>query len=191
MSTATKQLSLWKLVASSSWLSGQEFPLFVDGTVLGRNKACDLTIPGTHLSRNHAEIFFQDDKILVKDLGSSNGTFVNNEQITEIELNDGDVLRLDVYSFTVIAPKKGQTEAPTIQSRGSLHSSASQSLENIRKMKNSEKDYSETQWVTKPTSVGNRTHNVPSHGAGHDAMIWIGLFLVLGLAGSLIYYFLN
>jgi len=185
-----KNLSRWKLVASSSWLAGQEFPLYMEGTSLGRGKSCDITIPGTHLSRNHAEIVFQGEQIQIKDLASSNGTFVNNEQVSEKSLADGDVLRLDVYSFTVVGPKSGQDESvPAV--RASLNSSAAKSLENIRNMKNTGKDYSETQWITKPTSVGNRTHNVPSHGKGIDSGFWLGLFVGICLIGGLAYYFLN
>lgn len=184
-----KTLSRWKLVASGSWLSGQEFPLYEEGTILGRGKTCDITIPGTHLSRSHVELQVQGGQLLVKDLDSANGTYLNGERIMEAKANSGDVLRVDVYSFRIAGPQ-GSEQAPPRRNTGPVHLTASQSLENIRNLKKEEKDYADTQWVTKPTSMGNRTHNVPSHHKGHDASFWAAITLGLGVVAILVYYFL-
>lgn len=184
-----KTLSRWKLVASGSWLAGQEFPLYEEGTILGRGKTCDITIPGTHLSRNHAELRVQAGQLLVKDLDSANGTFLNGERIIEAKANSGDVLRMDVYSFRISGPQSAE-QAPSKKITGAVHLTASQSLENIRNLKNEEKDYADTQWITKPTSVGNRTHNVPSHHKGHDASFWAAIALGLVVVATLVAYFL-
>lgn len=189
-----KTVSRWKLVASGSWLAGQEFPLYQEGTVLGRGKTCDITIPGTHLSRSHAELRIIGDQLMVKDLQSANGTFLNDERISESKVVPGDILRVDVYSFRVEGPgspgatrsaQKSASRAP-----GAVHVTASQALENIRNLKEEEKDYSETQWVTKPTSVGNRTHNVPSPHKANDAMFWIAIIMGVVIIGGLVAYFL-
>jgi len=186
-----KTVSPWKLVASGSWLSGQEFPLYEEGTILGRGKTCDITIPGTHLSRNHAELVLVDGQLQVKDLGSANGTFLNEERITEATARPDDVLRMDVYSFRITGPgSAASTKIPALKPAASAHIVAHQSLQNIRNLKNEEKDYSETQWVTKPTSVGNRTHNVPSHHKPQDISFWIAIGFGTLVIGGLVAYFL-
>lgn len=187
-----KTVSRWKLVASGSWLAGQEFPLYEEGTVLGRGKACDITIPGTHLSRNHAELHVVGDQLLVKDLQSANGTFLNDERITEAKAVPGDVLRMDVYTFRISGPQSAVDAAEKAKPRAAppVHLAASQSLENIRNLKKEEKDYSETQWITKPTSVGNRTHNVPSPQKAHDVSFYVAITIGVLVVAVLAAYFL-
>lgn len=185
-----KTISRWKLVANGSWLAGQEFPLYEEGTVLGRGKTCDVVIPGTHLSRNHAQLSIQGDRLQVKDLNSSNGTFVNEERIKESFAKPGDIIRLDVYTFSVVGP--GAKEDTKSQGRvAPVSVSAAQALENIKRMKlEDDKDYTQTEWITRPTSVGNRTHNVPAQHKGPDASFWFALLFGLCIIGGLVYYFI-
>ena len=49
---------------------------------VGRATVCDLTLPDNTVSRQHAEIEFEGDELKVRDLGSTNGTFVNSEPVT-------------------------------------------------------------------------------------------------------------
>jgi predicted component of type VI protein secretion system len=64
-----------------------------DKTTVGRLAENSLVIQDTSVSSRHAEISFRDNAFFVKDLGSTNGTFLNSEQITESALNHGDELR--------------------------------------------------------------------------------------------------
>jgi len=185
-----KTISRWKLVANGSWLAGQEFPIYEEGTVLGRGKTCDVTIPGTHLSRNHAELTVRGNQLFIKDLASANGTFINDQRITEASAKPGDILRIDVYSFRIAGPQSAISGEQKSLPRASITETAAQSLETIRNIKQQEKDYTQTEWITKPTSIGNRTHNVPSHHKEHDAGFWISIALGLAAVGGLIYYFL-
>ena len=133
----------WQLVATGSWLSGQRFPLTAH-TVLGRDTSCDITIAGTHLSRQHAELVISQNNLLVRDLNSSNGTYVNDQQITESQLKPGDKIRFDVLEFIIHGPNQSAQQ----------HSRQRPSV-------NSEKTGpSSRQWKTKPTSVGNRDKTV-------------------------------
>ena len=66
-------------------------------TILGRSRACDLTVPGvSDISREHCCIRRKEDgKYSIKDLGSTNGTFLNGDRLkAESELRDGDRIRL-------------------------------------------------------------------------------------------------
>lgn len=49
--------------------------------LIGRDASCDLVTPEISVSRRHAEVFLQDDQLLVRDLGSSNGTWINGRPV--------------------------------------------------------------------------------------------------------------
>lgn len=101
----------WVLRAKTGSLAGQAFAIPASGrAILGRSQNCDIIIPGTHVSRQHAELYFQSGKLHVKDLGSSNGTFVNRKKIDDSVVNPGDEVRFDTLVFQVEAPG-GQTPA--------------------------------------------------------------------------------
>ncbi len=76
-------------------------PLTKAATTLGRGKECDLRIPLDSCSRQHCQITMQENVLRVKDLGSSNGTFVNNQRIEEAGLAAGDRLTIGPVVMTV------------------------------------------------------------------------------------------
>ncbi len=93
----------WKLKSTASWMENQLFP--IEGkTILGRDASCNISIPVEHLSRRHAELEVKGGKLFVKDLDSSNGTFLNGNRITESYAKPGDKIKLDVITFEVIGP---------------------------------------------------------------------------------------
>jgi pSer/pThr/pTyr-binding forkhead associated (FHA) protein len=61
-------------------------------TVIGRIQQNDIIIDNLAVSRRHAKIHIKDGKVVIKDLGSANGTFVNGLQIDEAELKSGDII---------------------------------------------------------------------------------------------------
>ncbi len=77
-------------------ISLKEFP-----TVIGRNEKCDLQIPILTVSRQHCQIDFSNDMLILKDFESSNGTYVNNEKIRETKLEAGDRIVVGPVVFTV------------------------------------------------------------------------------------------
>ncbi|MEW6253504.1 MAG: FHA domain-containing protein [Planctomycetota bacterium] len=79
----------------------RDFPLTEARTVLGRREDCHLRIPTKDVSRQHCAVLLDGRKVLAKDLGSSNGTFVNGKRIAEVELKPGDRLRLGPVTFIV------------------------------------------------------------------------------------------
>ena len=94
----------WKLKSTASWMENQLFP--IEGkTVLGREANCDISIPVEHLSRRHVEFEVKGGKLLIRDLDSSNGTFLNGNRITESYAKPGDKIKVDVISFEVIGPQ--------------------------------------------------------------------------------------
>jgi transcriptional regulator of acetoin/glycerol metabolism len=62
--------------------------------VLGRDQTCDVVLPGIRVSRQHAELCREGKRLVLRDRGSRNGTFVDGERITSVVLGLGHVLRL-------------------------------------------------------------------------------------------------
>ena len=72
-----------------------------EGTlVIGRAKDCDLVIPAKGISRRHAQITVKSGQATVRDLGSSNGIYVNEKKVKELSLTDGDVIGLGKFTMT-------------------------------------------------------------------------------------------
>jgi len=61
---------------------------------IGRNKDCDISIDDPHISARQASIRVADDIITITDLDSSNGTYVNGQEITKVELKNNDLIKM-------------------------------------------------------------------------------------------------
>lgn len=92
--------------AERPWLDidGERYPLMGAMTVLGRDDSADIILDDPGISRRHSEIRVTTDGphlvASIRDLGSTNGTFVNSERITSQRLSDGD--RITVGRTSVI-----------------------------------------------------------------------------------------
>ncbi len=111
----------WALLADSELLGGQQFVLLPKTTV-GRERGCDFEINSQHLSRRHAEIHIEDERLRIVDLESRNGTFINGERITEAYARPGDEIRFDQQKFIIAGPvtqepEKSATEDENTQLR--------------------------------------------------------------------------
>jgi len=73
-------------------------------TVLGRASECDISIPVDEISRRHAIVRPSPEGLVVEDLGSSNGSFINNRRVQTGQLLPGDELRLDQVRLMLVAP---------------------------------------------------------------------------------------
>lgn len=168
-STEAHTSQQWRLVSDSSWLAGQTFVVASDRpVVVGRGTQSDIVIPGTHLSRRHAELSVQGKFLRVKDLASANGTFINDKRIETTIAHSGDRLRLDVYTFRLVGPdieekSKTRVRAPI--------EALSKSIE--RKQLSSEPK----RWKTRPTSPGNRIEPNTAH-QRRKSDIWLWSILV-------------
>ncbi|HEX4869508.1 MAG TPA: FHA domain-containing protein [Moraxellaceae bacterium] len=97
----------WQVKAMTGTISGKMF--LVDGTkIIGRDPGCDIIISGAHVSRRHAELSMRGGKLWVKDLGSSNGTFVNGKRTEEVQLRNGDEVKFDAMTFKIVGPAEAE-----------------------------------------------------------------------------------
>lgn len=79
----------------------KEFALDPGQTVIGRKEDCDLRIPLPEISRKHTLVIVTTDAVTIRDLGSANGTYVNNKRVTEQELGAGDHIVIGPMVFTI------------------------------------------------------------------------------------------
>lgn len=83
----------WFLKFISGKYQGSEFPL-EEGReyTIGRSSDADLVLVEDMVSRQHAQVKVVDDRVLLHDLGSTNGSFVNGERVRDLQLTEGDRL---------------------------------------------------------------------------------------------------
>ncbi len=123
-----------KLVILNQGMTGRTFDLNVDRTTVGRVEENTFQIADPSVSSRHAEILLQGSEILIRDLNSTNGTFINGDKISEAILKPGQTLRfgqvelkiddgqpLPAASAAPIPPPvPGATPAPAPASRKSV-----------------------------------------------------------------------
>ncbi|GAG00503.1 unnamed protein product, partial [marine sediment metagenome] len=112
-----------KLVMFKSNGQRKDLPLARPTTVIGRAEDCGLRIPLPNVSRRHCEVTISGDTIKAKDLGSSNGTYVNNERIDEVELSAGDHLLIGSILFTLQVDGVPE-EIPSVKAPGPVIAAA-------------------------------------------------------------------
>ncbi len=82
---------------------GKNFAL--QGTMtVGRQPDCDICIASDEVSRHHAKLQVMPDGIAVEDIGSANGTFINDKRVHTGMLKPGEELRLDTVRFMLVSP---------------------------------------------------------------------------------------
>lgn len=81
--------------------------------VVGRSRQCDIVLPSENVSRRHARIRSGASGLLIEDLQSANGVFVNGRRVFEpLELADQDVIRLGDFHLHVHGGRKARDERP-------------------------------------------------------------------------------
>jgi diguanylate cyclase (GGDEF)-like protein len=82
---------------------GRRYPLETDQVVIGRGFNCGIEADHPSVSRRHARIQFSRTGHIVSDLGSTNGTFVNDVPVEQTPLHDGDYLRVGSCLYRYLA----------------------------------------------------------------------------------------
>lgn len=97
---------------------GRTYPI-LGVTTIGRAPECNLRIDEPGISRMHARLLPADDGLLMEDLGSANGCFLNGKRVLRGEARPGDEVGFDTLRFRLMAPgqeaalAESQTESPT------------------------------------------------------------------------------
>jgi pSer/pThr/pTyr-binding forkhead associated (FHA) protein len=109
-----------KLVVLAGAKTGAAVPIKKDRFVIGRGKDCTLRAGSEAISRNHCELLVTESGVTVRDMGSRNGTYVNDVKIDGVHpLSQGDTLRIGPLEFRYEAEGElKQAKAPKVQSVG-------------------------------------------------------------------------
>ena len=92
----------WILQAINGDLDGQQIQIDRD-MLVGRHQAADIVLQAAEISRKHAGFTLQDENLWLQDLSSSNGTFVNDQRISEqTQLKADDIVQFASIGFKVI-----------------------------------------------------------------------------------------
>jgi len=71
--------------------------------IVGRAPTCDLSVADPTISRRHAELLVDDEQVTLRDLGSSNGTFVNGRKVAAATLEVDDLIAFGKVAFRLAA----------------------------------------------------------------------------------------
>ncbi|MFN0016711.1 MAG: FHA domain-containing protein [Pirellulaceae bacterium] len=101
-----------KLVVVGGEVKTAEIKLRLPSTI-GRGRGCTIMLPQALVSRQHCEIFESGGNLMVRDLGSLNGTFVNNQKIAEPSpINSEELLSIGTVTFRVVFDAAGASSPP-------------------------------------------------------------------------------
>ncbi len=94
-----------RLIVESGQLLGERFLVKEGSSVtIGRSTRCDVRVPDQGVSRQHCRLVNQSSSARIIDLDSSNGTFINEQPVHTLRLNDGDILTIGEAVLRVSAP---------------------------------------------------------------------------------------
>ncbi len=93
-----------KLVVLSESQKGLAHELKVERTTIGRVEDNTFPIPEASISSHHCEILLKGNEVVVRDLNSTNGTFINGDRVTESVLKPGQTLRLGQIELKLDGP---------------------------------------------------------------------------------------
>jgi pSer/pThr/pTyr-binding forkhead associated (FHA) protein len=98
----------WALRFISGKYQGGEFPLKMNRQVIiGRSSELDMVLVEDMVSRKHAKISIGPGKIVIEDLGSTNGTFVNGEKVRQARLKEGDRILIGTSILKLVIHQGG------------------------------------------------------------------------------------
>ena len=112
-----------KLVVLSVGMTGRTQELKVDKTTIGRVEDNTFQIAEPSVSSHHCEILLRGSDVVVRDLNSTNGTFINGEKVAESVIKPGQILRLGQIEMRLetdvpASPAKKHIDQTMVMQRG-------------------------------------------------------------------------
>ncbi|MCR8922578.1 FHA domain-containing protein [Dasania sp. GY-MA-18] len=179
---APQKTKVWTLVAEHPKLKDRPF-LITDKSILGRSKEVNLFIPFKHLSREHAELTVVGDTLQLKDLGSSNGCFVNGERANEYSLSGGETVSFAFLDFVVHSPvaTKPASDMDVTMVRSAITQADIERVQRESKTPSQTLDLSE---------IDQRQQQLQEQAAQPKYWLWAGVVVIIaaGLAYSIWQY---
>lgn len=116
---ATPQSIVPTLQIRSGPFAGQIFTLDRDVTIIGRNPECDVVLQPKSVSRRHAAVVRKSEGFLLRDMGSTRGTFVEGQKISQpVMLRDGQTVQIGelmlTFSSRLVQIQEGDDQQSTV-----------------------------------------------------------------------------
>ena len=124
---ATPQTIVPTIQILSGPFTGRLYTLERDVTIIGRNPECDVVLQPKSVSRKHAAILRQRGGFFLKDMGSTRGTYVNGQKVTQpVLLQEGQTIQIGElllsFSSRFVQIQDGDEEQSTVYAVTSLGS---------------------------------------------------------------------
>ena len=133
-----------RLVVLSEGFTGRAYDLKVEKTTVGRVEDNAFQIPDASVSSHHCEVILQGEEVLIRDLNSTNGTFINDQPVTEAVLKPSEKLRLgnielrlETAPASAPAPAKKVLDRTQVMNQGVKASELESETKTIKFDKNS------------------------------------------------------
>ena len=154
-------------------MTGRTHELKADKTTIGRVEDNIFQIAEPSVSSHHCEILLQGNDVVVRDLNSTNGTYISGEKVTEQALNPGQILRLGQVEMRL------ETDTPAAS--GKLHFDHTTVIPGGVKLTELEQGARSSAFDTKGTGFAKKDNRV------NQIFIIIGVILGLVILALLIY----
>jgi predicted component of type VI protein secretion system len=173
--------------------TGIEIKLNSGDVTIGRGAENVVPLNAHGISRNHAKLYFKDGAWQVEDLGSTNGTRVNNSQIERCALADGDTVAFGrvCYKFHVVDPKAGASSVVDLD-LGAAHQTI------IMRPAERAPEAAAPPPAAEPgaeqiydTGARNRVSGVSAKASGGKTGLTVGAIVLILVAGGAAAYFLG
>jgi pSer/pThr/pTyr-binding forkhead associated (FHA) protein len=107
-------MKLSLMVMTPGKMEGKNIPITLSQFVIGRDPQCQLRPASPVISKRHCAVLVRGDKVFVRDFDSTNGTFVNDQQVKgEVELHNEDQLKIGPIAFGVKIEATPAVNKPT------------------------------------------------------------------------------
>jgi predicted component of type VI protein secretion system len=107
-------MKLSLVVETAGKWEGKTIPITLSQFLIGRDPQCHLRPASPVISKRHCAVLIRNGKVFVRDFDSTNGTFVNEQQIKgEVELKHEDKLKVGPLSFRVVMEVPVPVDRPT------------------------------------------------------------------------------
>jgi pSer/pThr/pTyr-binding forkhead associated (FHA) protein len=178
-----------RLLLLSEGFAGRTYELKVDKTTVGRVSDNAFEIPEASVSSHHAEILLRGNDVVIRDLDSTNGTFINGEKITEAVLKPGQTLRFGTVELRL---DTGEVPPPSSKPLNTPTSAArpKQTLDQTRIIPQGVK-LDELQGMGGPPNLGSTTGFEKKSNRGNRIFLVFAIVVGAVLFGALAWVLLN
>jgi len=100
--TAPRSGPALEILVGNEIIAGVQEPLiYLSGTlIIGRDAECDIQITDASVSGRHARISVEDRQCMIEDIGSTNGTFINDSKLEgKVDIKRDDIIKIGMASF--------------------------------------------------------------------------------------------